>query len=176
MTIHIACPHCHRPLRIPAQAQSATIQCPHCHGLARVPKTAASVPPKTEPKPPPAPPRDPALNPWAGITAMVVGIVGLVFSCFPMCAAPFCLMAIVFGLIGLRHYKAGRGMATAGLVLGCCGIVLSVVVTIVLLLSSSAASTLPIRPDTSRVSPSSTSEICGWQCISAACKHSAPVA
>jgi LSD1 subclass zinc finger protein len=145
MTIHIACPHCRQPLSIPAAAQSATIQCPHCQGLARVPKVSdqrhADVPPKSAP----APPRDPALNPWAGITAMVVGITGLVFSCVPGCGAPLCVIAVVFGWIGLRQYKAGRGMATAGLVLGACGIALSVVITIVLLLSSAGPTAVPTR-------------------------------
>ena len=146
MTIHIACPHCRQSLRIPAAAPNATIQCPHCRGLARVPNLAAEpAQPKPPAQPAPTPPRDPALNPWAGITAMVVGIVGLVLTCVPMCGAPLCLAAVVFGWIGLKHYKGGRGMATAGLALGVCGIAVSVIVTIVVLLSSSAASTLPAR-------------------------------
>jgi hypothetical protein len=150
--IHIACPHCRQPLRIPAHAQSATIQCPHCRGLARVPKLAASEPPAPAPKPAPAPPSDPALNPWAGITSMVVGIVGLVFSCVPLCAAPLCLIAVVLGWIGLSHYKAGRGMATAGLVLGVCGIALSIVVTVIAFsLSPPTSPSRPRTPDTSRI-------------------------
>lgn len=142
MTIHIACPHCRQPLCIPSAAQSVTIQCPHCRGLARMPGEPAA--PKVEARPP-APPRDPALNPWAGITALVVGIVGLVLSCVPMCGAPLCLAALVFGWIGLSHYKGGRGMATAGLALGACGIAVSAVLMVILLLSSPAASTLPAR-------------------------------
>jgi hypothetical protein len=134
LTIHIACPHCRQTLRIPAQSATATIQCPHCHGLARVPQAGASEPPPIRPKAAPAPPRDPANNPWAGITAMVVGIVGLVFSCVPMCSAPLCLMAVVFGMVGLSYYKGGRGMATAGLVLGACGIALSIVITVIVLM------------------------------------------
>jgi hypothetical protein len=67
---------------------------------------------------------------------MVVGIVGLVLSCVPLCAAPLCLIAIILGLVGLSYYKGGRGMATAGLVLGVCGIALSIVITIVVLAMS----------------------------------------
>ncbi len=70
---------------------------------------------------------------------MVVGIVGLLFSCLPMCAAPLCLIAVVLGFVGLSYYKAGRGMATAGLVLGACGIVLSIVIVIVAVTSGTAS-------------------------------------
>jgi hypothetical protein len=83
---------------------------------------------------------------------MVVGITGLVFACVPICAAPLCVLAIVFGLVGLSYYKAGRGMATVGLALGVCGVVLSIVITIV------AFAISPSPPTTPAPSPDVTSD------------------
>jgi hypothetical protein len=71
---------------------------------------------------------------------MVVGIVGLVLVCLPMCGAPLCLIAVVLGFVGRSYYTGGRGMATAGLVLGACGIVLSFVLMILALTLSPPAS------------------------------------
>jgi hypothetical protein len=82
---------------------------------------------------------------------MVVGIVGVLFACLPMCGAPLCLIAIVLGLVGLAFYKAGRGMAIAGLVLGACGFVLTMVVMIV------ALTWTPPAPSPAPGSPSATS-------------------
>ncbi|HZL88679.1 MAG TPA: DUF4190 domain-containing protein [Pirellulaceae bacterium] len=144
MPIHIACPHCRQPLRIPAEAENTTIQCPHCHGISRVPTSADAKPP------PAAPPPDPARNPWAGITSMVVGIVGLAFSCLPMCSAPLGVVAVVFALVGLMYYKGGRGMATAGLVLGACGIMISVTLVIVALMWPPPIT--PVRQEPAKVS------------------------
>jgi hypothetical protein len=133
MPIHIACPHCSRPLQIPAAAGNTPIQCPYCRGLSRVPQLIGREPATVEVRPPAGPPRDPYANPWAGITAMVLGIVGLVFACLPMCSAPLGLIAVILGFVGLSCYKGGRGMATAGLILGACGVVLSIVLMILAL-------------------------------------------
>jgi hypothetical protein len=58
-----------------------------------------------------------------GIAALVLGIVGAVFSlvpCLGMYALPVTLLAVVFGALGMRKPE-GKGMAIAGLVCGMVG-------------------------------------------------------
>jgi hypothetical protein len=81
---------------------------------------------------------------------MVVGIVGLAFSCLPMCSAPLGVAAVLFALVGIAYYKGGRGMAVAGLVLGACAIMISVTLVIVALMWP--ASVTPSRQEPTKVS------------------------
>lgn len=57
------------------------------------------------------------------IAALVTGIVSIIFS-------PLALLAVPFGIIGIvntgPNNANGRGMAIAGLVLGCIGIAIGV--------------------------------------------------
>ena len=50
------------------------------------------------------------------IAAMVLGIISVVLFCYPYISIPCALLAIIFGVIGMK--KGGRGMGIAGLVLG----------------------------------------------------------
>ena len=50
------------------------------------------------------------------VTSMVLGILSLVLLCYWPLAMICAILAIIFGVIGRK--KAGKGMATAGLVLG----------------------------------------------------------
>lgn len=50
------------------------------------------------------------------IAAMVLGIIAVVLWCVWFVSIPCTILAIVFGIIGLK--KPGKGMAIAGLVLG----------------------------------------------------------
>lgn len=62
-----------------------------------------------------------------GIAAMVLGIVGLLFSfipCLGMYAAPVTLLAVILGAIGMRKPQ-GKGMAIAGLTCGALGCIIS---------------------------------------------------
>ena len=73
------------------------------------------------------------------ITSMVLGILSL-FCCGPV----FGIAAIVFGVIAGNGMKAsrnidGKGMATAGVVLGIIGAVLGVIIAIIYVLSMAAA-------------------------------------
>ena len=56
------------------------------------------------------------------IASMVLGIVSLVLSCFIYISVPCAILAIIFGVIGMK--KGGKGMGIAGLVLGIITIVL----------------------------------------------------
>jgi hypothetical protein len=61
-----------------------------------------------------------------GIAALVLGIVGLLGSfvpCLGMYAIPFTVLAVLFGVVGVRpsrdpRAQSGRGMALAGLICG----------------------------------------------------------
>ncbi|MCL2860406.1 MAG: DUF4190 domain-containing protein [Oscillospiraceae bacterium] len=50
------------------------------------------------------------------IASMVLGIVSIVLICFIWISIPCAILAVIFGFIGRK--KGGKGMATAGLVLG----------------------------------------------------------
>jgi hypothetical protein len=57
------------------------------------------------------------------IAALVLGIVGLLFSlvpCLGMYAIPLTVLAVIFGAIGMKK-PVGKGMAVAGLVCGLVG-------------------------------------------------------
>lgn len=82
-----------------------------------------------QPRPPAAAPRN-----GAGVTAMVVGIVGLVMSFIPfvgVLAWPLVILGIAFGAVGIRAGNRGeasnRGQAIAGLVTSLLGLVVCVV-------------------------------------------------
>jgi len=50
------------------------------------------------------------------IASMVLGIVSIVLFCLIWISIPCAVLAVIFGLVGRK--KGGKGMATAGLVLG----------------------------------------------------------
>ncbi|GAA3936973.1 hypothetical protein GCM10022244_51850 [Streptomyces gulbargensis] len=64
-----------------------------------------------------------------GITAMVLGIVAVAGFCFWGLGVVLGIMALVFGVIGMKKANRGeatnRGMALAGVILGSIGIVIS---------------------------------------------------
>ncbi len=81
----------------------------------------------------PAGPAAPARrgNPF-GITAMVLGIIAVVFSFIPVVGfISFILgpLAVIFGVVGLLRKQAGKGTSIAGLVLGVAAIVIAAMVT-----------------------------------------------
>ena len=66
------------------------------------------------------------------VTALVLGIVGLVASPFPIgsyVAILLAILAVIFGIIGLRR-RAGKGMAIAGLILGGLALLVSILMSI----------------------------------------------
>lgn len=148
MTIAIACPHCHEPLRVPRESQGRRVVCPHCRKQARVPRLDAQPEILDAEQIPEAVPTIP--GPWPGITGMVVGIVGVVLVCIPFLSFPLATAATVFSYIGMQR-KRGRGMAIAGLSLGIVGLVLSILVIIISVILSSVNET--------NASPRQTSEL-----------------
>ena len=62
------------------------------------------------------------------IASMILGIVAVVFCCLWYITIPCGILAIVFSIVGKK--KGGKGMATAGLVLGIIAIALYVLLII----------------------------------------------
>ena len=50
------------------------------------------------------------------IASMVLGIVSIVLFCVSYLSIPCAILALIFGFVGRK--KGGKGMATAGIVLG----------------------------------------------------------
>ena len=50
------------------------------------------------------------------IASMVLGIISLVLCCFIYISLPCAILAVIFGIVGMK--KGGKGMGIAGLVLG----------------------------------------------------------
>lgn len=62
------------------------------------------------------------------IASLILGIISLVLFCFWYLSLPCAIIAIILGVMGRK--KGGKGMATAGIVLGAIAIVLVVVILI----------------------------------------------
>lgn len=62
------------------------------------------------------------------IAAMVLGIVSLVMLCVWYVSIPCAILAIIFSIIGRK--KGGKGMATAGLVLGIIALAIDVLLVV----------------------------------------------
>lgn len=55
-------------------------------------------------------------NKGFSITSMVLGIISIVLFCIWYLSIPCAILAIIFGVVGMK--KGAKGMAIAGLVLG----------------------------------------------------------
>lgn len=81
----------------------------------RVEETKQATPPKTDRK-------------GFGIAAMVLGIVSLVFFCLWYISIPCAILALIFGILGVK--STGKGMAITGIVTGSIGLVVTVLIVI----------------------------------------------
>ena len=68
-----------------------------------------------------------------GIAAMILGILSLVFCCFGKYTIVLAVLAIIFGIIGLK--KPGKGMAITGIVTGTLGCILAIVLVVFVILT-----------------------------------------
>lgn len=71
------------------------------------------------------------------IASMVLGIVSVVLFCIWYISVPCAILAIIFGIVGMK--KGGKGMGVAGLVLG---IVALAILAIIYLLAAAGLATL----------------------------------
>ena len=63
------------------------------------------------------------------LAALILGIVAVAISCLNFLDIPIAILAIIFGILGLKSSK--RGMALAGLILGAAGLIIAIVVIII---------------------------------------------
>lgn len=66
------------------------------------------------------------------IASMVLGIVALVFFCIWYVSIPCGILAIIFGILGIKSIN--KGMAIAGLITGSIGLVISTLIVIFILI------------------------------------------
>ena len=66
------------------------------------------------------------------IAALVLGIVALVLSCIWYISIPCAILAIIFGILGLKSSK--RGMSIAGITTGAIGMFICIAILIVLMI------------------------------------------
>lgn len=71
------------------------------------------------------------------IAAMVLGIIALVLFCVWYVSIPCAILAIIFGIVGIK--SATRGMAIAGLVTGSISIIVSMILIVFLFVFGLAA-------------------------------------
>lgn len=64
------------------------------------------------------------------IASMVLGIVALVFFCIWYISIPCGILAVIFGILGIKTIN--KGMAIAGLITGSIGLVISTLILIAL--------------------------------------------
>lgn len=116
-----------------------------------------NVTPPSQPPAPSAPPvatqPQPSGSKGLAITALILGIVAIVFAFIPVVNffsyAP-AAVAIILGIIVLAKKKPGKGMGLTGLILGGASIVIAIIVTIVSVVALSSLSELETTttPDT----------------------------
>lgn len=79
------------------------------------------------------------------ITSMVLGIVALVFFCLWYISIPCGILAIIFGVLGIK--SANKGMAIAGLVTGSIGLVISTLIIIMIFILGIAVGVSDVLDD-----------------------------
>ena len=62
------------------------------------------------------------------IASMVLGIIALVLFCVFYISIPCAILAIIFGILGIK--STGKGMAVAGLVTGSIGLIVSIAIIV----------------------------------------------
>lgn len=73
------------------------------------------------------------------IASMVLGIVALVFFCIWYISIPCAILAIIFGILGIK--TPTKGMAIAGLVTGSIGLVISIAIIVLIAIGVMVAAT-----------------------------------
>lgn len=63
------------------------------------------------------------------IASMVLGIVSLVFFCLWYLSLPCAILAVIFGILGVKSLN--KGMAIAGIVTGAIGLLISIFIIII---------------------------------------------
>lgn len=79
------------------------------------------------------------------ITSMVLGIIALVFFCVWYISIPCAILAIIFGILGIK--STGKGMAIAGLVTGSIGLIVSIAIIVFIVIFGMAVGISDVLDD-----------------------------
>lgn len=79
------------------------------------------------------------------ITSMVLGIIAMVFFCLWYLSIPCGILAIIFGILGVK--STNKGMAIAGIVTGAIGLVISIFIIVMLFMYGVATGISDILDD-----------------------------
>jgi len=117
-------------------------------GYAPTPGPAPWGPPGIPPVPGGMPPGAPVQGNALAVTALVLGIVGLVFCWVPFLGVVLGILALIFGIIGARRGRvrvSKRGQARAGWIMGSITIVLGIIFTVLIINAANHVSTTRIE-------------------------------
>jgi hypothetical protein len=117
-------------------------------GNAPAPGAMPPGPPSYAPMPGMPPGGAPVQGNALAVTALVLGIVGLVFCWVPFLGVLLGVLALIFGIIGARRGRvraSRRGQAMAGWIMGSITIVLGIILTVVILNAANHVSTSRIE-------------------------------
>lgn len=64
------------------------------------------------------------------IASLVLGIVAIVFFCVWYLSIPCGILAVIFGILGIK--STNKGMAIAGLITGAIGLIVSLIIVIII--------------------------------------------
>ena len=84
------------------------------------------------------PPQQPKKRIGFSIASLIVGIFALLFNCccFPYISPILGILAVVFGILGMRD--GNKGLSIAGIIVGAIGFVVSLVLIIMVIVSASS--------------------------------------
>lgn len=71
------------------------------------------------------------------VASMILGIIALVLFCLFYISIPCAILAIIFGILGLK--STGKGMAVAGLVTGSIGLIVTIAIIVIAFTAGVAA-------------------------------------
>jgi hypothetical protein len=114
MSYEIACPSCGERLQLDEHLADRRVRCPGCHSEFIPSMSMGSHYPS-----------QPARGSGMAIAALVLGIIGMVGWCLPICGFPINLAGLVLGIMGQN--SPSRGMAIAGAVLSGIGLILTLI-------------------------------------------------
>jgi hypothetical protein len=114
MSYEIACPSCGERLQLDEHLADRRVRCPGCHSEF-IPSTSMGS----------HYPGQPARGSGVAIAALVLGILGMIRWCLPICGFPINLAGLILGIMGQN--SPNRAMAITGAVLSGIGLILTLI-------------------------------------------------
>jgi hypothetical protein len=119
MSYEIACPSCGERLQLDEHLADRRVRCPGCHSEF-IPSISMGSPSMGSHYP-----GQPARGSGMAVAALVLGIIGMVGWCLPICGFPINLAGLILGIMGQK--SPNRGMAITGAILSGIGLILTLI-------------------------------------------------